>query len=47
TSLTERVSAGMLKIEVEQCFAMDKVADAHVKVANGHARGKILLDMQV
>lgn len=44
--LLSLISAGMLKIEVEQCFAMDKVADAHVKVANGHARGKILLDMQ-
>ncbi|OEF25818.1 NADP-dependent oxidoreductase [Vibrio rumoiensis] len=41
------ISAGMLKVEVEQCFAMNEVAQAHLKIESGHARGKILLDMQM
>lgn len=44
--LLNLISAGMLKVEIEQIYTMTDVAQAHLKVDGGHARGKILLEMQ-
>lgn len=44
--LLHLISAGMLKIRIEKIFPYQDVVAAHHKVEQGHARGKILLNMQ-
>lgn len=44
--LLHLISAGMLKIKIEQIFPYQDVVAAHRKVEQGHAHGKILLNMQ-
>lgn len=40
------VSVGLLKTEIADVIPMAKVAEAHEKVASGHTRGKIILEMK-
>ncbi|WP_153447582.1 NADP-dependent oxidoreductase [Vibrio algicola] len=44
--LLHLISAGMIKIKIEKIFPYQDVVQAHHKVEQGHARGKILLNMQ-
>lgn len=44
--LVKLISAGMIKVEVEQVIDYQNVSNAHKKIETGRARGKILLDMQ-
>lgn len=44
--LLSLISAGMIKVEIEQILPYKNVVEAHKKVETGRARGKILLDMQ-
>ncbi|MFV0574543.1 MAG: NADP-dependent oxidoreductase [Vibrio sp.] len=43
--LLKLISAGMIKVEVEQVIPFENVVDAHRKIETGRARGKILLNM--
>lgn len=44
--LLKFISAGMIKVEIEQVIDFQNVVSAHKKVESGRARGKILLNMQ-
>ncbi|MFH0265813.1 NADP-dependent oxidoreductase [Vibrio rumoiensis] len=44
--LVKLISAGMIKVEVEQVINYQDVSHAHKKIETGRARGKILLNMQ-
>ena len=44
--LVKLISAGMIKVEVEQVIDYQDVSNAHKKIETGRARGKILLNMQ-
>ncbi|MCF7353962.1 NADP-dependent oxidoreductase [Vibrio sp. CK2-1] len=44
--LVKLISAGMIKVEIEQVINYQDVVTAHQKIETGRARGKILLNMQ-
>lgn len=44
--LVKLISAGMIKVEIEQVLNYQDVVTAHKKIETGRARGKILLNMQ-
>ena len=44
--LLKFISAGMIKVKIEQVIDFQNVVSAHKKVESGRARGKILLNMQ-
>lgn len=44
--LVKLISAGMIKVHIEQVLDYQDIVNAHKKVETGRARGKVLLNMQ-
>ncbi|GAA0610236.1 NADP-dependent oxidoreductase [Kribbella sandramycini] len=43
--ITRLIESGQVRVEVEQVFALEKVAEAHRQLEEGRTRGKLVLDL--
>ena len=43
--MTERIEAGEVRRDVDRCYRLDRLPDVLRPYGEGHARGKVALDL--
>lgn len=44
-TIAQLIDQGDLRVTIDEVFPLERIADAHERIADGHTRGKIVLDL--